>query len=121
MQVVEFQPAEAFDLVRAGPRVGHHGVDQVVEIDIFDVEGLAHIAAAVAQKLDDLGLVRNGVEFGFDRVRPGHDLAERNGRGKNLNEDGFHRHVRRLEGGLPLGPRLYKMAQGRSRFYGVFE
>ena len=32
----------------------------------------------------------DGIELGFDRVRPGRDLAQRKGRREHLNEDGFH-------------------------------
>ena len=83
-------PLNAGDLARRRLLVGHDGGDQVVEIDVLDVEGLAHVVAAVAQKLDDLGLVRDRIELGFDRVRPGRDQAQREGRREDLNENRFH-------------------------------
>ena len=38
----------------------------------------------------DLGPVLHGIEAGFDGVRPGGHLAEGQGRGEYLDEDGFH-------------------------------
>ena len=101
-QVLELEPAERLDLLGAAARVGHRGLDQAVEVDLLDVERLAHVRAAVAQKLNDLGPVLHRIETGFDGVRPGGDLAERQGRGENLDENGFHQRQQLLEGGLPL-------------------
>ena len=103
-------------LISSAPprRVGHRGLDQAVEIDVLDVERLAHVGAAVAQKLNDLGPVLHRIELGFDGVRPGGDLAERQGRGENLDENGFHQRQRRLEGGLPLDD-LYNNMVRRGR------
>ena len=39
---------------------------------------------------EDFGLVGDGIELCFDGVRPGHDQAQRKGRGEHLNEEGFH-------------------------------
>ena len=41
------------------------GGDQVVEIDVLDVERLAHVRAAVAQELHDLGLIAAGSKCVF--------------------------------------------------------
>ena len=90
VQVVELDALEAGDLARGRLLVDHHGVDQAVEIDVLDVERLAHGVAAGAQHGQDLGLVRGGIELCFDGVRPGHDQAERKGRGEYLDENGFH-------------------------------
>ena len=53
-------PLEAGDVAGQRLRVVHRGVDQVVEIEVLDVEGLAHMRAARPQELDDLGLVVAG-------------------------------------------------------------
>ena len=55
-------PADRLGVVQCGG-------DQVVEVDEFDVEGLAHMGAAVAQNLHDLGPVLHRIEMGFDRLR----------------------------------------------------
>ena len=70
--------------------VDHHGVDQAVEIDVLDVERLAHGVAAGAEHGQDFGLVGGGIELCLDGVRPGHDQAEGKGRGEHLNEERFH-------------------------------
>ena len=49
---------QRLDLVAERALVVHRGRDQIVEIDLLDVEGLAHMQAAGAQKLRHLGLVR---------------------------------------------------------------
>ena len=90
VQVVELDALEAGDLAGRGLLVDHHGVDQAVEIDVLDVERLAHGVAAGAEHGHDFGLVGGGIELCLDGVRPGHDQAEGKGRGEHLNEDRFH-------------------------------
>ena len=62
----------------------------------LDVEGLAHMGAAVAQDLHHLRLILHRVELGFDRLRGGRDLAERQRRREQLDENDVH--WRRLRG-----------------------
>ena len=89
-QIGELDAAERRNLFVAATRVGHGGFDQAVDVELLDVERLAHVRTAVGQKLNDLGPVLHGIEAGFDGVRPGGDLAESQGRGENLDENGFH-------------------------------
>ena len=63
----------------------------VVEIEILDVERLAHVRAAVLEKLHDLGLIVDRIEFGLHRVRTRRDLRQRERGGKHLDEDEIHR------------------------------
>jgi hypothetical protein len=91
VQVVELDALETGDLARSGLLVDHHRVDQTIEIDVLDVERLLDGVAAIAEDLHHLGFVGGWVELGFHGVRLGHDQAQRKRRGKNLNEEGFHR------------------------------
>jgi hypothetical protein len=52
-------------------RVVHGGRDELIEVDVLDVERLAHMRAARAQNLRDLLLVLDAVELGFHRIRRG--------------------------------------------------
>ena len=56
----------------------------------FDVEGLPHMGAAVAQKLHDLGPILHRVEMGFHRLRLGRHLAQRQRSRKNLDQNHVH-------------------------------
>ena len=91
MQVGKIDAAERLDLAGKRFRVVQCGGDQLVEVDVLDVEGLAHMGAAGLQQPGDLLLVTGAVELGFHRVRRGRDLTERQGGRKNLDEEGFHR------------------------------
>ena len=62
-EVVEVDAAERSHLAGDGLRVGHRGVDQLVEIEILDVERFAHVRAAVLEKLHDRGLIGDRIEF----------------------------------------------------------
>ena len=88
--------------------------DELVEIDVLDVEGLAHMGAAGLQQLGHLRLVLRAVELGFDRIRRGRDLTERQRGREHLDEEGFHLAWRMLEprGGMSASPlsHRYKMA-----------
>ena len=90
MQVAEVDALEARNLAGRGLLVGHHGFDQAVEIDVLDVERLAHVIAAGPQDLEDLRFILRRIELCFDGIRPGHDQAEGEGRGEHLDEDRFH-------------------------------
>ena len=74
-----------------GFRVFHRGVDQRVEIEILDVEGLAHVRAALFEELHDGGLIVNRIEFGLERFRTRRHLRERERSGKHFDEDQIHR------------------------------
>ena len=79
-------------LVLAGDRLRiiESGSDEIVEIDVLDVEGLAHVGAARAQELYDLLLVAGAVELCLNRIGRGRHLTERERGGKDFDEDGFH-------------------------------
>ena len=66
------------------------GRDEIVEVDRLDVEGLAHVGAAVAQDLHDFGPILHQVEMRLNRLRLRRHLAQRQRSRENLDEDGFH-------------------------------
>jgi len=90
LQLGEVEAMERFD---AGGRfrIRHGGRDQVVEIDVLDVERLAHMRASVAQDVHDFVSVGGGIEVGFHRVGPGGHLAQRQRGGEYLDQNGVHR------------------------------
>jgi len=90
VQALELQAVERLD-ARGGLRIRHGGRDQVVEVDVLDVEGLAHMGAAVAQDVDDLVPVGRGIEMSLHRLRPGGHLAQRQRGSENLDQNGVHR------------------------------
>ena len=71
-------------------RILHRGRDQVVEVEVLDIEGLAHMRAARLQELHHLRLILDPIELGFDLVRRGGHLAQRERGGENLDEEGVH-------------------------------
>jgi hypothetical protein len=71
-------------------RIVHGGCDQLLEVDVLDVEGLAHMRAARAQKLRDLLLVSHAIELRLNRVRRGGYLTKCKSRSEDFDEDGFH-------------------------------
>ena len=92
-EVVEVDAAERLDLAGDGLRIGERRVDQRVEIEILDVERLAHVRTAVLEKLYDLRLIVDGIEFGLQRFRTRRHLRKRERGGKHLDEDQIHRAV----------------------------
>ena len=72
-------------------RVVHGGRDELVEIDVLDVEGLAHMRAARTQQRRHLGLVRLPLELGRNRLRRRRHLTERKRSRKDLDQERFHR------------------------------
>src|SRR5262249_42444234 len=82
-------------------RVVHGGGDQLLEVDVLDVECLAHVRAARAQKCCHLLLILGAVEACFHRIRRGRDLTERQRGRKDFDQDRFHRSVRRLNAKTP--------------------
>ena len=51
---LKLMPRKAGIAAGHGLRVVHGGGDEVVDIEVFDVEGLAHVRAARPQELHDL-------------------------------------------------------------------
>ena len=89
-QVAEIDAAERLDFAGHGLRIVHGGGDEVIEVDVLDVERLAHVRAAGLQQATDLPLVGDPVKLRLDGIRPGRDLAERQRRSENLDEERFH-------------------------------
>jgi hypothetical protein len=71
-------------------RIVERGGDEIVEIDVLDIEVLAHMTAARAQELGDLLLVAGDVELCLHRIGRGRHLTERECGRKDFDEDGFH-------------------------------
>ena len=97
MQVGEIDAAERLVLAGDRLRIVHGGGDELFEVDVLDVEGLAHMRAARAQQLRDLLLILRAVELGLHRIRRGRDLTERQRGREDLDEERFHRTLRRLD------------------------
>ena len=57
MQIVEIDAAKALDLPVDDGGIFQRGGNQLVEIDVLDVEGLAHMRAAGLQDVGNLDLV----------------------------------------------------------------
>ena len=90
IEVRKIQPVKRLDIAADRRRVVERGRDQVVDIDQFDIEGLAHMGAAVAQDLHHRVLVLGRIELRLHRLRLGHDLAERQRRREELDENHIH-------------------------------
>src|SRR6266567_4132570 len=71
-------------------RVVHGGCDQLLEVDVLDVEGLAHMRAARVQELSDLLLVSHAIELRLHRVRRGGYLTKCKSRGEDFDQGRFH-------------------------------
>ena len=93
-------------------RVVHGGGDQLLEVDVLDVECLAHVRAARAQKLCHLLLILGAIEACFHRIRRGRDLTERQRGRKDFDQDRFHPRPKART--APALSHRYKMA-----FWGV--
>src|SRR5262249_36098634 len=96
LQVGEVDAAERLALADR-LRIVQGGSDEVVDVEFLDVEGLERAGAAGAQELRHLPLGLVAVEPGLERVRRGGDLTERQGGGKDLDQERFHRTLRKLE------------------------
>jgi hypothetical protein len=90
-EVIEVDAAERSHLAGDGLRIGHCGVDQLVEVEVFDVERLAHVRAAVLEKLYDRGLIGDRIELGLEMVRARRHLRQRQRSGKHLDQNEVHR------------------------------
>ena len=73
-----------------GLRILHRGGEQVVHVDAVKVEDLEDMGAALAQELRDRGLIAIGIELGLHCVGGCRHLAQRQGRGENLDENRIH-------------------------------
>jgi hypothetical protein len=90
MEVGRIQSFERLDLAAQSLLVIHGGGNQIVQVNVLDVESLAHVAAAGTQKLRHLEAVVHRIELRFDAIRHGRDLAEGQRRGEDLDENGVH-------------------------------
>src|SRR5262249_11482081 len=88
--VLKLEAVQRLDLRGDGARVVHRGLDQVVDIDRLDVEGLAHMGAAVPHDAGDLDCVVHRVEPGVDRVGACGHLTKRQECRQDLDEKHIH-------------------------------
>ena len=95
VQLGDVEPVQDLGRVvaRHRARILHGGGDQLVEVDILDVERLAHVGAAVAQDRHDLPAILGRVELGPHRVGPRRDLGQGQRGREQLDQDGVHRAV----------------------------
>ena len=91
LQVGKIDAAKRLVLAAHRLRVVQRRGDQVVEVDVLDVERLAHMRAARAQQPRHLLLIPAAVELRLHRVRRRRHLTERKRRGKDFDEERFHR------------------------------
>ena len=96
LQIGKIDAAKRLVLAGDRLRIVHRGRDQIVEVDVLDVEGLAHVRAAGAQQPRDLLLIARAVELRLHRVRRGRHLTERKRHRKDLDEERFHRGLKGL-------------------------
>ena len=91
-------------------RVVHGGRDQVVDVDVLDLEHLEHVRAAGVKELRDLRLIPVAVELRLHGVGRRHHLAQREGGGEYLDENCFHRTLRKpCSKGKPGSPEHIRM------------
>ncbi len=90
-QIGEIEPAQCLDFAGEHLRVIERGGNELVEVDVLDIEGFAHMGAARRQEADDLLLVLLTIELGFHRFRRSCDLTKRQRGRKNFDEKRFHR------------------------------
>ena len=108
LQIGEIDAAEHLALARDRLRVLHGGRDQLVEIDVLDVEGLAHMRAARPQQRRHRALVGHPIEPGRNLIRRCRHLTECKRSRKNLDEESFHRNFQKLK--LKAGMRSFRSA-----------
>ena len=90
MQLAEVDAAKRLDLAGHRLRVGERRIDEIVELEILDVERLAHVRAAVLQNLNDLALIGDRIEMRSHGIRSRGHLTERESGGEHLYEDEIH-------------------------------
>jgi hypothetical protein len=100
-QLLEVEALQDLGVARHRLGVVHGGGDEVVEVDVLDVEGFAHVRAAVAQDLHDLGPVAGGVELRPHGVGSRRDLAQGQRGREELDEDRVHSARGRAPGAGP--------------------
>jgi len=101
-KVLEPQSVQRFDAPAQGLGIVHRRGDELIDVDVLDVEGLADVRAARPQDLHHFRLVPHWVELSLDGPRLGGHLAERKGSGENLDQDRVHG-GRRGKGAVPQG------------------
>jgi hypothetical protein len=89
LQIGKMDPSERLVLAHR-LRIVQGGCNQILNVDVLDVEGLAHMRAARVQQLRHLLLVSHAIELRLHRLRRGRDLTERKRGGEDLNEERFH-------------------------------
>ena len=99
LQIGKIDAAKRLVLAGHRLRIVHRRGDELVEIDVLDVEGLAHVRAARAQQPCHLFLIAGAVELRLHRVRRRRDLTERKRGRKDLSKERFH--------GRGVAPALY--------------
>ena len=90
MQVGKVEPAKRLIVSRDALGIAQRCLDQLVDIDILDVEGPAHVLAPILQQRDRFGPITARIEFGAYRVLAGHDLAESQSGGQDLDQNCVH-------------------------------
>ncbi len=90
VEVGQLQSFECLDLAAQCLLVIHGSGNQIVQVDVLNVESLAHVGAAGTQKLRHLGAVTYRIKLRLDPIRPGGDLAEGKRRGEDLDENRVH-------------------------------
>src|SRR5258707_1998497 len=71
-------------------RIIHGGLNEVIDVDILDRKGVKHVLTAGLQHLRDLPLIPIAAELRFHRAWIYRDLAKRQRRGKDFDENRFH-------------------------------
>jgi hypothetical protein len=90
VEVGQIQSFERLDLAAQRFLVIHGSGNQIVQVEVLDVESLAHVGAAGTQKLRHFEAVAHRIELRLDPIRPGSDLAEGKRRGEDLDENRVH-------------------------------
>ena len=91
MQIGKIDAAKRLILDGHRLRIVHRRGDELVEVDVLEVESLAHVRADRAQQPSHLFLIAGAVELRLHRVRRRRDLTERKRRCEDFDQDGFHR------------------------------
>src|SRR5260370_34572073 len=90
VEVGQLQSFECLDLAAQCLLVIHGSGNQIVQVDVLNVESLAHVGGAGTQKLRHHGAVTYRVKLRLHPIRPGGDLAEAKRRGEDLDENRVH-------------------------------
>jgi N-acetyl-beta-hexosaminidase len=90
MQVADIDAAKGRVATSHSLGIVHRGRDEIVDIQVLDVEGLAHLRTPRAQKAENLLAILDGIELSFDAIRRSRDLTERERGRKYLDEKSVH-------------------------------